>query len=791
VPVPPDVTPSVTVVICAYTEKRWPQIVRSVDSVRHQRVPAAQIVVVIDHDDALLDRAAAAFPELTVVPNAGPRGLSGARNTGVARARGTIVAFLDDDAQAEPDWLARLLPHYRDPVVVAVGGHATPVWQRGRPRWLPPEFDWVIGCSYTGQPSKASPVRNLIGCNMSFRRAVLDRIDGFDPTLGRVEGIPAGCEETELCIRIQQTYPGSVVLYEPAARVRHLMTEDRATWGYFRRRCYSEGRSKAVVARLVGSRAGLAAERAYTLRTLPSGFVRGLREIRDDRAGLLRAAAILAGLLATTCGYVSAHTPRAGRGRPAPAGAHRAGGPAPASAHRAGGPAPASAHRAGGPAPASAHRAGGPAPTRVVAVELSEGVPEVPDDGPGGCRYGAARVLVRLHGQPLGLLDIDLPPGGLAAEAHARVIAGQLSKEIDRHLRADGLPPLGWLTAEPVGAGTCCPPRTPTQAPPLVSVVIPTCGRTAMLGRLLDSLTAVDYPHYEVIVVDNAPHPAATSPLVAGRAARDQRIRYVREPRAGVQHARNRGLAEAAGEIVAFTDDDVIVDRQWLPALAGGFAEPDVAAVTGHVLAHELETPAQVLIEQYGGFGKGCARRRYHRTGVETVEQGEVRRVPATRRSLYPYLPGTYGSGANMAFRTDVARRMGGFDPLLRAGEDIDMLMRLVLRGHTLLYEPAAIVWHTHRRDMPALRRAVYGYGVGLSAVMVKCLAASANDGGDLLRRLPRGIAYALHPRSAKNSRKQHGYPRALTALELLGMAVGPAHYAMAAWSARRGRKRA
>ncbi|SDY92693.1 Glycosyl transferase family 2 [Micromonospora pattaloongensis] len=748
--------PSVTVIICVYTERRWTEIVRAVDSVRAQRVPADQLVVVVDHNPALFDRATAAFPEAVVVSSTGPRGLSGARNTGVAHARGDIVAFLDDDAAAEPDWLARLVSHYDDPRVLAVGGRAVPAWEGRRPRWLPPEFDWVVGCSFTGQPVRVAPVRNVIGCNMSFRRSVLDRIDGFDPALGRIGRTPVGCEETELCIRMRQRHPDGVVLYDPAARVRHRVTADRATWRYFRRRCFGEGRSKAVVARLVGAASGLSAERDYTRRALPAGVRRGLREIRaGDGAGLLRAAAIVAGLLLTASGYASALALRA------------------------------SDATATVPRP---RRRAGPPPARVVTVELSEGVPDVPDGGPDGTRYDAAHVFVRLHGQPLGLLDIGLPPGGLGAPAHAAAIAQRLSKELAEHLRADGLRPVHRLDTGPLAPAAPCVFDSDRAGPaPFVSVIVPTCGNTRLLGRALDSLAGQDHPHYETVVVDNAPRIASTARLVAERRAHHPRLRYTAEPRAGVSHARNRGLAEARGEIVAFADDDVTVDRRWLSKLVAGFTDADVVAVTGQVLARELETPAQIWLEQYGGFGKGCRRRRFDRHGYDTVVAGTVERVPATRRSLYPYLPGAYGSGANMAFRTDALRRLGGFDPLLRTGEDIDVLLRVVLGGRALVYEPAAIVWHTHRREVRALRRSMYHYGVGLSAVVAKHLVTDRAGRRDLLGRLPRGIGYALRPGSDKNGGKRRDYPASLTALELCGMALGPLHYAAAAWSARAG----
>ena len=748
--------PSVTVVVCAYTQRRWPQIVRAIDSLAAQQMPPDQVVVAVDHNDALLDRATLAFPGATVVPNSGPRGLSGARNTGVAHAKGDIIAFLDDDAEAEPDWLARLVPRYREPNVVAVGGRAIAAWTGQRPRWMPSEFDWVVGCSFTGQPVETSPVRNLIGCNMSFRRTILDQVRGFDPALGRVGSTPVGCEETELCIRIKQYDPDAIVLYEPRARVRHEVTVDRATWSYFLRRCFSEGRSKAVVARLAGSGTALSAEREYVRRTLPRGMGRGLRDAAaGDRSGFLRSSAIVVGLLATAYGYASAYALRVSR----------------------------VVTTSVGPGEREL-----PAPVRVLTVELSDGIPAVSDEhGHHEGRYGAAQVLVRLHTKPLGVVDIELPPGGLTARAHAAVIADRLSYAIDEHLREDGLLPPSQLHPLPSGIDMPCPSDRPLREPvPVVTVVMPTCGRTPELARTLDSLAALDYPSFEVVVVDNAPHLERTARIVAERATPDSRARYTSEPRPGVAHARNRGLAAAKGQIIAFADDDVIVDRQWLRALVDAFADRDIAAVTGQVLPRELETPAQLWIEQYGGFGKGSRRTRFDRDGYDTVADGRIHRVAATRESLYPYLPGGYGTGANMAFRTAVLRRLDGFDPRLRTGEDIDVLMRLVLAGHGLVYEPGAIVWHAHRRETKAVRRSVFYYGVGLSAVMVKCLATDAAGRRALLRRLPSGIAHAV---SKNNIRKGADYPAALTALELAGMALGPLYYAAAAWSMRLARK--
>lgn len=294
-----------SVVICAYTEARWADLVAAVDSLRHQARPPREVIVVIDHNPALLARARAGLPGTCVIENREQPGLSGARNSGIAAAAGAIVAFLDDDAAALPDWTAQLLAGYADPQVVGVGGAIEPLWQTRRPGWFPPEFDWVVGCTYRGAPSATAPVRNLIGANMSFRRELFTAVGGFRSAIGRVGTHPVGCEETELCIRIRQRWPERILLHRPAARVLHRVPAARGRWRYFRARCYGEGISKALVRQFVGARDGLSSERAYTLRTLPRGAVRGLADtLRGDLRGLLRAGAIVAGLAITSAGFV-------------------------------------------------------------------------------------------------------------------------------------------------------------------------------------------------------------------------------------------------------------------------------------------------------------------------------------------------------------------------------------------------------------------------------------------------------------------------------------------------------
>jgi GT2 family glycosyltransferase len=303
----------ISVVICAFSERRWQELGAAIDSVRRQTRRAHEIVVVVDHNEQLLARARSAWPEASVLPNQNSRGLSGARNSGVAVARGEVVAFLDDDAEADERWLERLAAAYDDSRIIAAGGAVLPLWPTARPGWFPAEFDWVVGCSHSGMPREAAPVRNLVGANMSFRRQALAELDGFRDGIGRIGSVPVGCEETELCIRARQRWPERLTLYLPEARVRHTVSAERTGLRYFLSRCHAEGRSKAIVASLVGRGDGLEAERAYVRQTLTAGFGRGLLEAVRGRGSFGRPLTILLGLAATTAGYLSETLRGAGR----------------------------------------------------------------------------------------------------------------------------------------------------------------------------------------------------------------------------------------------------------------------------------------------------------------------------------------------------------------------------------------------------------------------------------------------------------------------------------------------
>ena len=298
---------TVSVVICAFTERRWDSLTRAVASLHLQRRLPEQIVVVIDHNPALFERARSVLiRDVDVVANTERRGLSGARNTGVRHAQGDVVAFLDDDAEADPHWLEELLAHY-GPDIAGTGGVAIPAWPgQGRPHWFPPEFDWVVGCSYVGLPDEVTPLRNPIGTTMSFRRSVFELAGSFDTGMGRVGSLPLGCEETEFAIRLHRTLSTSQLLHVPSAVVLHHVSPERARGGYFVRRCFAEGISKALIAQLAGAEQALSSERTYVRSTLPRGARDGMRSgVRGDLSGFARATMICIGLLVTVAGFLA------------------------------------------------------------------------------------------------------------------------------------------------------------------------------------------------------------------------------------------------------------------------------------------------------------------------------------------------------------------------------------------------------------------------------------------------------------------------------------------------------
>jgi glucosyl-dolichyl phosphate glucuronosyltransferase len=300
---PPE---SISVIICAYTQERWDKLTCAIESIHQQTHPAQEIIVVIDHNPELLQKAQRELLDVQVIENTQKRGLSGARNSGIAVACGTLIAFLDDDAIAEPDWLWHMYTALADTHISGVGSAVLPDWEGHKPPWFPAEFYWVVGCSYRGMPCTSAPIRNPIGAGMCIRREVFQAVGGFRSEIGRVGTLPVGCEETELCIRARQHWPDRYFMYIPQVHVSHHVPTKRTTWRYFCSRCYAEGISKAIIARFVGTKDSLSSEFSYTLQTLPTGFLQnlGLAIIKDHFDYILRALAIIVGLCITMTGYL-------------------------------------------------------------------------------------------------------------------------------------------------------------------------------------------------------------------------------------------------------------------------------------------------------------------------------------------------------------------------------------------------------------------------------------------------------------------------------------------------------
>ncbi|GAA2629695.1 glycosyltransferase family 2 protein [Streptomyces vastus] len=406
--------------------------------------------------------------------------------------------------------------------------------------------------------------------------------------------------------------------------------------------------------------------------------------------------------------------------------------------------------------------------------------------------------LVRLHGHPLGLIpssdDRSLRGGSDPGElwwSLARTACHRLATPLARHLTADtspGHPPVDFPATRsaprsgglrhgtgrrPEDLATARLPcraarlRTLAAAPP-ISVIVATHNRPELLRQCLRSLLRVQYPKFEVIVVDNAPDDDSTERLVRNEYGRH--VRYVREPVAGLAHAHNRGLAVAAGHVAAFTDDDTLVDPGWLSALAATFAQDgDISCVTGLIVPAELGTATQAALEQHAGFAKGYALRTWSL------------RAPS-EDPLFPFTAGRFGSGTNMAFRIDHLRALGGFDPATgtgtpaHGGDDLLAFFRVLAAGRTLAYQPDAIVWHRHRRTPDALDSQAFGYGAGLGAYLTGALLHEPRMVPALLRRLPRGIGYAV-TRAHGRRGTATGWSRRLALLELRGLLYGPFGY--------------
>ncbi|MGV9859026.1 glycosyltransferase family 2 protein [Gordonia sp. NPDC003425] len=322
-----------------------------------------------------------------------------------------------------------------------------------------------------------------------------------------------------------------------------------------------------------------------------------------------------------------------------------------------------------------------------------------------GRRFTTARLLIRRSGTPVGFLEVPIVDG--------------LVDTTDLRDRAHALPAV--------------PATAPAAPAPAISVVICTRDRPDHLRTMLASLDVLDYPEFEVVVVDNNPPSGLTAAVVDEHVGVP--VRVVDAPGQGLSVARNTGLRAAAHPIVAFTDDDVVVDAHWLTNIAAGFArDPRVACVCGMVPTSELLTPAQSYFDRRVGWAQHWAPATY-----DLREQLDD--------DLFPLHVSQFGTGANFAVRRDVAMQLGGFDEALGAGaptgsgEDMDMFVRVLLSDHVLVREPSALIWHSHRRTAGELDAQLYNYAVGLTALMWK-LVLRPRTALLVMRRVPAGFRH-------------------------------------------------
>jgi O-antigen biosynthesis protein len=394
-----------------------------------------------------------------------------------------------------------------------------------------------------------------------------------------------------------------------------------------------------------------------------------------------------------------------------------------------------------------------PIAVRLVDVENRVDVLRLPMSR-SGVAYRRVLVFLRQGGYPLGWIALPVSADG---EVSLEVLDEAFDLAVETPLDATDSP-------EHNQAAT-------PEMESLLSVVVATCANVDSVIRCVEGIQASVTGPFEIIVVENRPAHSTVQPALAERFGGDERIRYVEEHRPGLSWARNAGLSAARGELVAFTDDDVVVDPAWVGAVRAAFVgTPEVGCVTGLILPLELETPTQLLVERFASFGKGFAQRIY---SLDT---------PPADQPLFPYTAGYFGSGANMAFRTRVLRDLGGFDPVLgtgtraRGGEDLDICIRLLQAGGRLTYEPRSIVWHRHPETLPRLRRQVFDYGAGLGAMLGKHLLTGPNR-WTILSRAPQGLRYYTNPKSRKNAMRDTTFPRSLNRLERTGLLYGPIAY--------------
>jgi O-antigen biosynthesis protein len=422
------------------------------------------------------------------------------------------------------------------------------------------------------------------------------------------------------------------------------------------------------------------------------------------------------------------------------------------------------------------HPLDGRSPVLPMIIDLSEPLPTLVAEHD---RYRFAHCLVVVRGAPVGWIDVRLTPGGVPPELLAETLWSRLRRSIVAQLARRGMSAPGSLPVEGFDLG----PAPLRQIDPDMAVVIATRERPEHLRNclmsVLDGATVPDH----LVVVDNAPTTSRTEELVRRLTAEHPSLTYVREERPGLGRAHNASLPHLRTRLVAFTDDDVLVNRWWLARIREAFdAAPDVACVTGMIAPLELDTRTQQLIEAHAGFSKGFEQRIFDPN--------------ADRRDdlLFPFAAGVFGSGANMAFDVGYLRSVGGFDAALGAGtvalggDDLAAFYDVMASGHRLVYEPAAVVSHRHHRELDALQRQAYGYGAGLSAHLTRCILNDPRVALSMLRGVPPALRRAARIARPQVSADRPAPPSSLTLHHLRGMAAGPVRYVRSRRADRAGR---
>jgi GT2 family glycosyltransferase len=384
--------------------------------------------------------------------------------------------------------------------------------------------------------------------------------------------------------------------------------------------------------------------------------------------------------------------------------------------------------------------------------------------------YSFAQLLVRWNGEPIGFIKVPIHNDSCRASDIRKKIIQDLSPQLLQTITRAGLRNIDSLSNGSVRELFFNEPAPCEIDLPSVSVAVCTRNRAKDLAACLSALAQLKLPPTEILVIDNAPENDATRDLVGNFFPA---VRYIVEPRPGLDWARNRAIVEARGEILAYTDDDVTVDPLWTEKIAELFAEhSDIMAVTGLVVPLELETESQILFEEYGGFGRGFDRKWYRASRAERSHvAGDF--IGA----------GKFGTGANMAFRRSVFSEIGGFDPALdvgtvtQGGGDLDMFFRVLKHGHTLVYEPAALVRHKHRRSMEKLHMQIVSNGIGFFSHAVRNAIVFPEERGGIVKFALWWIWFWGIRRALRSLFKPHIVPKKFIFGELRGFFIGLFRY--------------